>query len=806
MAITEKNHTGDGSRVLFSFTFEYLKITDIKVSLDGVDTIEYTLANATEIRFNTAPADGVAVRIYRQTDDEALVAQFFPGSAIRAQDLNENFTQNLYVAQEVNNNALTTDGSNPMVGDLDMGGYKVTNLAAPVAGTDAATKTYVDDIAISGLPNVIPSANVVVTQVGTGAVQRTVESKLQDTVSIKDFGAVGDGVTNDRAAIQAALDTGKSVYVPQGTYAIGSTISLTADGQCLYGDGNLSVIKTTATTARIDINNKDGTAIRNLKIDAFAANTNPGIYVSGGSSGIDIENVYFYGGNQRVYLGACDHIRVDSCTFDNTGYGVIQQSGYASSFGIVTNCIARDVKTDFVELNCNLNDSGVPNPPTARNWIISNNQFSGSKDYPTPGTEDRFVGITEVENVTITGNVVERSQGDAPVHLEDLRGETIVSNNIFTNCVPSGGNTGMIYILNSAENVIVDGNIFGVTDPALNGTTIRAYASDSQTYSNKVIFSNNRVFATNGNTLKGVTVSFQNTSSLTLITDNVFDGCDTVLDAVNANNLSFSGNKLINCTELLNFNNPSSTGGSKNNITNNTTKGTTATHDIYYNAGASLRGLTDWKVSGNQFCKDVYFSGSGSPGGLGTLTNLVVTDNQFTDGAKLTIVGTLSNCFSAGNQYTHPATSSIKMPDQASFGFLRDFLNVRGMQIASRTVTGSFSIDIDGIVGADATWKPLSVLLIYSGVSPSSANATKNIAWITTRMITSSNTTAAGVNVTDIVGTSTISVTSTSSSHMKISVTAAAEDASQRIAVFMIGATTDVPYQSDLTTFSFTQI
>jgi hypothetical protein len=647
--------------------------------------------------------------------------------------------------------------------------------------------------------------NIQVIASGVGAVYRTVQDKGRDIVSVKDFGAVGDGVTNDRAAIQAALNTGKSVYVPQGTYAIGSTISLTADGQCLYGDGNLSVIKTTATTARIDINNKEGTAIRNLKIDAFAANTNPGIYVYGGSSGIDIENVYFYGGNQRVYLGACDHIRVDSCTFDNTGYGVIQQSGYASSFGIVTNCIARDVNADFVELNCNLNDP-LPNPPAARNWIISNNQFSGSKNYPTPGTEDRFVGITEVENVTITGNVVERSQGDAPIHLEDLRGETIVSNNIFTNCVPSGGNTGMIYILNSAENVIVDGNIFGITDPALNGTTIRAYSSDSQTYSNKVIFSNNRVFATNGNTLKGVTVSFQNTSSLTLITDNVFDGCDTVLDATNANNLSFSGNKLINCTELLNFNNPSSTGGSKNNIINNTTKGTTATHDIYYNAGASLRGLTDWKVSGNQFCKDVYFSGSGSPGGLGTLTNLVVTDNQFTDGAKLTIVGTLSNCFSAGNQYTHPATSSIKMPDQASFGFLSDFLNVRGMQTASRTVTGSFSIDIDGIVGADSTWKPLSVLLIYSGVSPSAANASKNIAWITTRMITSSNTTAAGVNVTDIVGTSTISVTSTSSSHMKISVTAAAEDASQRIAVFMIGATTTVPYESVLTTFSFNQI
>lgn len=686
----------------------------------------------------------------------------------------------------------TVAGTPPSAGEIEIG-----EIAINAADAELYTKDT---------DGIVQAFKSKFTQAGTGAIARPVEDKLRDFVSVKDFGATADGITNDRSAFQAALDTGKSVYVPQGTYAIGSTISLTADGQCLYGDGNLTVIKTTAATARIDINNKDGTAIRNLKIDAFAANTNPGIYIYGGSSGIDIENVYFYGGNQRVYLGACDHIRVDSCTFDNTGYGIIQQNGFASSFGIVTNCIARDVYSDFVELNCNLNDSGVPKPPAARNWIISNNQFSGSRDYPTPGTEYRFVGITEVENVTITGNVVERSQGDAPVHLEDLRGETIVSNNIFTNCVPSGGNTGMIFILNSAENIIVDSNIFGITDPALNGKTISAYASDSQTYSNKVIFSNNRVFATNGNTLKGVLVNFQNTSSSTLITDNVFDGCDTVLQAVNANNLSFSGNKLINCKELLNFNNPSSTGGTNNNIINNTTKGTTSTHDIYYNAGASVRGLDNWKVSGNQFCKNVQFIGTGALGSTGELTNLFVTDNQFTDGAQLTISGTLANCISTGNQYTHPATSSIETSNQASFGFLSDFLNVRGMQTASANVTGSFSIDINGIVGAATTWKPLSVLLIYSGVSPSAANASKNIAWITTRMITSSNTTADGVNITDIVGTSTISVTSTSSSHMKISVTAAAEDAMQRIAVFMIGATTTVPYQSALTTFTFSQI
>lgn len=696
------------------------------------------------------------------------------------------------MAYDITHKNSTVSGVRPTAAEVELG-----EIAINAADVELYTKDT------DGL---IQAFKANFTQSGTGAVARAIEDKLRDCVSVKDFGAVGDGNTDDRTAFQTALDTGKSVYVPQGTYAVGSTISLTADGQCLYGDGNLSVIKTTATTARIDINDKDGASIRNLKVDAFTANTNPGIYIYGGSSGIDIENVYFYGGNQRVYLGSCDHIRVDTCTFDSTGYGVIQQNGFASSFGIVTNCVARNVLNDFVELNCNLNDSGTPNPPAARNWIISNNQFSGSASYPTPGTEDRFVGVTEVENVTITGNVVERSQGDAPVHLEDLRGETIVSGNIFTNCVPSGGNTGMIFVLNSAENIIVDSNIFGVTDTALNGTTISAYSSNSSTFSNKAIFSNNRVYATNGNTIRGLSIAFQNTSSSTLVTDNIFDGCDTVLVPVGTSNFTFSGNKLIDCKELINFDNPSSSGGSNNTITNNTTKGTTATHDIYYDAGGSSRGLDNWKVSGNQFCKHVFFNGTGSPGGSGELTNLFITDNQFIDGAELTITGTRENCISSGNQYTHPATSSVETINQANIGFLDDFLNVKGMQTASASVTGSFAIDINGIVGATTVWRPLSVLLIYSGVSPSSANARKNIAWITTRMISSSNTTAGGVSVTDIVGTSTISVTSTSSSHMKISVTAAAEDAVQRIAVFMVGATTTVPYQSALTTFTFSQI
>jgi hypothetical protein len=57
---------------------------------------------------------------------------------------------------------------------------------------------------------------------GAGAVQRTVQSKLRDVVSVKDFGAVGDGVANDRAAVQAAFNASKRVYFPSGTYWMGS--------------------------------------------------------------------------------------------------------------------------------------------------------------------------------------------------------------------------------------------------------------------------------------------------------------------------------------------------------------------------------------------------------------------------------------------------------------------------------------------------------------------------------------------------------------------------------------------------------
>ena len=80
------------------------------------------------------------------------------------------------------------------------------------------------------------SASENVTYTPTGGTATTVSShlkvvdaKLAETVSVKDFGAKGDGVTDDTAAIQAAIDsvpTGGKVVVPLGKYIVTDTITI----------------------------------------------------------------------------------------------------------------------------------------------------------------------------------------------------------------------------------------------------------------------------------------------------------------------------------------------------------------------------------------------------------------------------------------------------------------------------------------------------------------------------------------------------------------------------------------------------
>ena len=101
MANTFIEYTGDGSTTNYTFQFEYIKESEVKVTIDGAATTAFTFANATTLSFTTAPANSAKIRIYRETDVSSLKATFFAGSAIKAEDLNDNFTQNNFAVEEL---------------------------------------------------------------------------------------------------------------------------------------------------------------------------------------------------------------------------------------------------------------------------------------------------------------------------------------------------------------------------------------------------------------------------------------------------------------------------------------------------------------------------------------------------------------------------------------------------------------------------------------------------------------------------------------------------------------------------------
>ena len=117
-------------------------------------------------------------------------------------------------------------------------GYVSTTVADGSVGTikiadGAVTSAKIADDTIVNA-DVNSSAGIVATklsftQAGTGAVARTVDSKLKDVVSVKDFGATGDGTTNDQPAIQAGFDhviaNGGTLYFPSGTYRVTGSIT-----------------------------------------------------------------------------------------------------------------------------------------------------------------------------------------------------------------------------------------------------------------------------------------------------------------------------------------------------------------------------------------------------------------------------------------------------------------------------------------------------------------------------------------------------------------------------------------------------
>lgn len=124
------------------------------------------------------------------------------------------------------------------------------------------------------------SSLVSFTQTGVGAIARTMKDKGHDVVSVKDFGALGDGVTDDAAAIQAALNSGASrVRLPAGTYMHSVGFSVPAD-TIFDGDGVKSVLKPLAAmTSMIELVG-DYAQARDLNLQNVASRASRGITVT----------------------------------------------------------------------------------------------------------------------------------------------------------------------------------------------------------------------------------------------------------------------------------------------------------------------------------------------------------------------------------------------------------------------------------------------------------------------------------------------------------------------------------------------
>ena len=124
----------------------------------------------------------------------------------------------------------------------------------------------VNDAVYNGdFPTPLAAAGIQYNEGGTGAVTTTVAAKLQQIVSVMDFGATGNGTTDDTAAFQAAIaacgTNGASLYVPVGNYYITSTLTTpnttaTGLGFTIYGDGYNSklIFNTTSDCISITVN------------------------------------------------------------------------------------------------------------------------------------------------------------------------------------------------------------------------------------------------------------------------------------------------------------------------------------------------------------------------------------------------------------------------------------------------------------------------------------------------------------------------------------------------------------------------
>lgn len=298
----------------------------------------------------------------------------------------------------------------------------------------------------------------------TGAVPYPVCEKLAQTVSVKDFGAVGDGVTDDTAAIQAAIDAADRIYFPAGTYLTTNTLYFKTNNY-LYGDGDASTIKLQSglvknmfkpvgpfgTLASPNAYSCDNVTFEDLCIDHNIAD-----------AGDFVESI------MTIVAQSVKHCRINRVHFKNPSGDCIYVNKKYS--GEASTVIPYDINVTGCRFSgTNINRNGI-SVITAFNMVIDGNHFYQMTKANMPGAIDLEPNnISEtIFNVAITNNTFNGCKGGIATYITgttysnytSIRNISIIGNNFFNQYIisPYVAESQSYIAVYNAQNVTVQGN------------------------------------------------------------------------------------------------------------------------------------------------------------------------------------------------------------------------------------------------------------------------------------------------------------------------------------------------------------
>jgi len=320
-----------------------------------------------------------------------------------------------------------------------------------MTSADVTLATWDNITGINGTGIATNASAVQYDPAGTGAVATTVQAKLRQTVSVKDFGAVGDGVADDTAAIQAAINTEAALFFPNGIYLISnitlpSTVFLYANDATIKKKNATAGSMLSGSTANsswqfenvvFDGNWQNQTALQSANI----------IYCSGTQSKINILNCEFK--NQEFAA-----IRVDSSTVaTELSYVTVAnsrffggQEGTAAfapryiSLGGASQCLIDANQFDLQRSPVAAGICGIATvligTPNSTSLIISNNFFTdvGRCASNRLGAIEAYAGAG---GVVVTGNRLVRAYGRGISTKANIN-SCVVSGNIVDETVTDG--------------------------------------------------------------------------------------------------------------------------------------------------------------------------------------------------------------------------------------------------------------------------------------------------------------------------------------------------------------------------------